>query len=762
MNNDSTSGPISDSFLSENDSLSIYEEMPSRGFNRLVKARRQGRLFMLKGLKPEFLDQVVYQELLKKEYALMARLDHPNIVKAYAKEVNDETGPCIVMEYVDGLSLDAFLAAKPSREARRKVVDQLVDALSYIHSMQVIHRDLKPSNIIVTRNGGNVKIIDFGLSDSDDYAVLKQSAGTLEYMSPEQASGAVIDCRSDIYSFGLMLRKIFPRRFRHIAAKCAHKDPGRRYGNMEAVRRALDRRERRRGIVPYAAMVACLFVALLSLRNRPPAERPGAEGYDDVTRDQNAYLQKAKWSLSTQNQKLIHYVEERKPYKEVVTARLSKEEYSMNVKCLEMSKLYGPGSPEQVYFISKFSEEQERDKGVAFKVIANECPSFEEDYRKGKISEREYDSLKFVVAPILTTLEAADITASTAVSGVLFPDEGLGRVGESGICWGPCHSPTTAGHHIWLEASQEDKRIKIEGLVPNSTYFARAYVETDAGTTYGNEISFTTADSTQTAPVGALKGLFTIRDGAQVYFSKGNLQFKASTGTWRFAEHQYEIVGVENDKISPVWDGWQDLFGWATSGYNHGAKNYQPFSANENTQSCAFHYAYGNPDCDLSDQSGIADWGYNRIWNGGDEENLWRTPSVGEWLYILHNRGTSSGVRFAKARVAGRNGVILLPDNWRTTFWPLNSANDLAAGYSSNIISRSDWENALEPRSAVFLPEAGVRTISGVFTHLGGYYTSDAASSDAYHLSFTDYSGVIEAKGHRGDGLSVRLVQDAK
>ena len=186
MNDISTSGPIQEQFILPSDRSVSYEPLVSRGFSQLVKVKRQGRWFLLKGLKSELQGQAVYLELLKKEYELMVQLDHPNIVKAYAKELNDQLGPCIAMEYIDGVTLDQYLESKPSWQARRKVVDQLVDALAYIHSNQVIHRDLKPSNILVTRNGNNVKIIDFGLSDADGYAVLKQSAGTVKYMAPEQ------------------------------------------------------------------------------------------------------------------------------------------------------------------------------------------------------------------------------------------------------------------------------------------------------------------------------------------------------------------------------------------------------------------------------------------------------------------------------------------------------------------------------------------------------------------------------------------------
>ena len=268
MDDSSTSGIINGGFITETDAMTVYESSSSRGFNQVVKVRRQGKWFILKGLKPEYRDQQSYIELLKKEFELATLLDHPNIVKVLAKEMNPEIGPCIVMEYVDGVTLDEFLSTKPSVAVRKKVVEQLVDALCYIHSKQIIHRDLKPSNILVARNGNNVKIIDFGLSDADDYAILKQPAGTMKYMAPEQKeSDTKIDGRADIYAFGLLLREIFPRRYCHIAAKCSRTDRDRRYANAEALKKAFERHSRWLWMLPI--LIGVTFAVVPSLWLKP-------------------------------------------------------------------------------------------------------------------------------------------------------------------------------------------------------------------------------------------------------------------------------------------------------------------------------------------------------------------------------------------------------------------------------------------------------------------------------------------------------------
>lgn len=255
------------------------------------------------------------------------------------------------------------------------------------------------------------------------------------------------------------------------------------------------------------------------------------------------------------------------------------------------------------------------------------------------------------------------------------------------------------------------------------------------------------------APNGSLNGIFSVRSNSKVYFSQGNLQYNPGTGIWQFAENQYEYIGIDNSNISQTYVGWIDLFGWGTSGHYHGYECYQPWATSPDYND---YYA-------SSDLQGTTDWGYNRIVNGGDQYNVWRTMSSEEWNYVLHHRYTPSGIRFAKGRVNSVNGVIIVPDLWSDSFYVLHGANDETASYNSNVISGSDW-SMMQNHGAVFLPAAGYRKKTSIqqVDVAGDYWTrSNKDEVFAYCLEFDEDRGQIGSLG-RYYGCSVRLVKDVQ
>ncbi len=240
--------------------------------------------------------------------------------------------------------------------------------------------------------------------------------------------------------------------------------------------------------------------------------------------------------------------------------------------------------------------------------------------------------------------------------------------------------------------------------------------------------------------------------------SRLNTRFNGKGGvTWRFAENQWDVVGEGNANISESYTGWIDLFGWGTSGHSHGANCYQPWSTSTTDSD---YQAYGDASYNLNDQTGEADWGCNPIINGGDQPNQWRTLTINEWYYMINTRNTTSGKRYAKATVNGVSGLILLPDDWKTSYYTLNSTNNGSANYTSNSITASQW-STLEQHGAVFLPAAGYRngtTVSTVGSY--GYYwtTSCSGSSYAYNVLISSTNLDANSYIYRSRGRSVRLV----
>lgn len=218
--------------------FSDHKEIASRGFNVLFSATHKGCRYLLKGLKSEYRESEIYQLQMLKEYRLGKSLKHEHICQTYSIAEDAIAGRCIVMEYVEGRNLKQWLEQKPSAALRHKVFGEILSALDYCHKKQITHCDIKPSNIMVTSSGNDVKLIDFGLSDNDNYLLLKQAGGTKGYMAPEQEqSKPTTDARTDIYALGCLMGELFAHRYFLLRRRCRQTDPRRRPQSVREVER---------------------------------------------------------------------------------------------------------------------------------------------------------------------------------------------------------------------------------------------------------------------------------------------------------------------------------------------------------------------------------------------------------------------------------------------------------------------------------------------------------------------------------------------
>lgn len=362
------------------------------------------------------------------------------------------------------------------------------------------------------------------------------------------------------------------------------------------------------------------------------------------------------------------------------------------------------------------------------------------------------------LVPTLNTLAVNVVDSSLAYCTAEVLDDGGAPILERGVCWGYDEEPTIEHFSVADPVADTGSfECMMDGLKPNSVFFVRAYAKNSAGIGYGNELGFITTGGNGTTPV--IPAGFSVSENTRVFFSGGNLQYQASTNTWRFAECQWDYVGDGNTNISETYDGWIDLFGWGTSGFDHGAVCYQPWSTSLGRDD---YYAYGLGlvSLDYGNGDGTADWGANSISNAPDTSMRWRTLTWDEWKYLFKFRDTPSGVRYAKAVVNQVNGLILLPDQWSTDYFPLNHVNESEAHFADNTISAERW-SVLEQYGAVFFPAAGRRRETSVFEPglFGGYWSATALDSyDARRMYFSDDIVAVEDGYRRCMGYSVRLV----
>ena len=232
---------------------------------------------------------------------------------------------------------------------------------------------------------------------------------------------------------------------------------------------------------------------------------------------------------------------------------------------------------------------------------------------------------------------------------------------------------------------------------------------------------------------------FSVSATSKVAISTGNLQYQASTDTWRFAEHQYDYMGEDNKNISETYSGWIDYFNWGTGD--------APLTASENF----------SDTCDAT----FVDWGINVI--GDYAANTWRTPTFDEWKYILETRSNASHL-YGFATVNKVKGFILLPDKWvKPSGVSFTAGNQI---YSKNTYTTAQWA-VMESAGAIFLPAAGIRTTktSTMYIQERGFYWSSTPMNHNTAARVLDFQQAIprvsDDSGHNNcGGISVRLVRD--
>ena len=244
-------------------------------------------------------------------------------------------------------------------------------------------------------------------------------------------------------------------------------------------------------------------------------------------------------------------------------------------------------------------------------------------------------------------------------------------------------------------------------------------------------------------------GEFSVSENLKVRFSPGNLQYRATTHEFRFAEHQWDYIGDDNINIGSNYDGWINLFGWGTSGFM-----IAPYTSTQDPD------AYTNDGNSATNNN--YDWGvFNAIVNGGNTQGAWRTLSSEEWEYLLDGR-EKADQKVAPALVCDVPGIVILSDYFAVPDSCVFAAT-FDNGFESNIYDEHFW-NKMAAAGAVFLPAAGYRDGAVILDcdEYGAYWsTTFNPTHQAFAVCFSPYQISIPLLANQNFyGNSVRLVQN--
>lgn len=307
-------------------SLSPYEMeicgvMGESSLFRIYKARHGTKYVILKcPVQPE----TIYIEMLRREYEIGYTLSHPCVVNILGFEENTEVGPALVMEYIDGVTLDEFMRTRPSRQQSRQVLDDILDGVDYLHKRGIVHNDLKPSNIIIT-SSSRAKIIDFGFSSSEDSAYSGVRGGSDGYTAPEILRGEnSVGSAADIYSVGKIMKYmgVGPS---SVIRRAVSEESSRRFQSVGDLRKAI----RKRRLILFSTTLLTIAAVLIILMLMMPASKPLERIAEHNESDVAGRVDQALNYIESQYRKALDEID-RYPYYD--WAMVIRSEFLMNSK----------------------------------------------------------------------------------------------------------------------------------------------------------------------------------------------------------------------------------------------------------------------------------------------------------------------------------------------------------------------------------------------------------------------------------------------
>lgn len=241
----------------------IIESTISEGRTFILYKARCGTKYVI--LKTTREKDAMLCEILRREYEIGKTLSHASVVSTIDFDENTPVGPAIVLEYIDGITLREYLSkCQKGRANNVHILHDILDGIDFLHHCGILHNDIKPDNIIINKLG-YARIIDFGLSSSYDSIYSGVIGGSEGYSAPEILNGnGHAGAPSDIYSLGLIIRELSPKKYKKISAKCTQIDPSLRYQSIGKLKKAIILADSKPYLITSIIAIAIIaFFALL-------------------------------------------------------------------------------------------------------------------------------------------------------------------------------------------------------------------------------------------------------------------------------------------------------------------------------------------------------------------------------------------------------------------------------------------------------------------------------------------------------------------